>query len=244
MAAGARPSLPYRLNRVFNLVEGLSRPTRPLLGGMDWVWRVPFARIYHRDQRTPVATHRRIWGPLYRFDHHEPSNPPAEDSSGRSVLYLALALQTSGAEVFGDIGVARICPSFRAAWLVPRNAASLQDLRGTGAMLIGATPSIGSAEVTRELTQEWARAIYEDRPAGSSVCGVRYAGAHEEGDCLCIWDTSPPVDVVHSDAGIEDRALLDAAVFSRFLVAMDAIKLAVERLSHADCERCTEYGGF
>ena len=219
------------------MVRPLERPTRPLVGGLVQPWQVPWVRIYHRDRHTPSGTWRRIWGPTHRFDHHDPTDP--------SVIYLAKALRSCGAEVFADRGVARVCPSYRAAWIVPESRADLQDLQGSGAMLLGALPGLGSGEQPLALTQEWARAIYEDRPARLTVCGVHYTGAHEEGECACVWDTGPPVRLLASASrGVEDRPLLDPGVFPIFFKAMDEVGLPVERIPSGACIPCMDNAGF
>jgi len=148
-------------------------------------------------------------------------------------------LRTAGAEKFGDLGEAILCPSFRVAWISPTLPAALQDIRGAGAMAIGALPLLGSGSVMRAESQVWARAIYEDRPAGSDVAGIRYTAAHDGGDNLCAWDTAPPISITRSPGGrIRDRALLDPEIYSRFLIAMDELRIAVSRVTAADCAHC------
>jgi hypothetical protein len=40
-------------------------------------------------------------------------------------------------------------------------------------MAIGALPALGDGNEARSLTQQWARAIYEDQPAGPEITGMR-----------------------------------------------------------------------
>jgi hypothetical protein len=202
-------------------------------------------RIYHRDKHTPFPTFRRTYGPLKRFDHHRPVWPPAEDPDGRSVIYAASELQTAGAEVFGEFGNARVCPSYRVARIVPGAIAELLDLTGAGAMWAGTRPSLGSGDIPYDLSQAWARAIYEDRPASPEVCGIHYTGSHEEGECLCLWDTGPSIYVERNAAGVAfDDALLDSRVFSIFLTAMTKLPITVERVAFDECISCLDNAGF
>jgi hypothetical protein len=49
----------------------------------------------------------------------------------------------------------------------------MYDLDAKGAaMAIGALPSLGNGNEPRSLTQQWARAIYDEKPAGSAVTGT------------------------------------------------------------------------
>ena len=52
-------------------------------------------------------------------------------------------------------------------------------------MAIGALPSLCDGNERRSLTQQWARAIYEDEPAGPDVAGIHYRSAynHRRGAC-------------------------------------------------------------
>jgi hypothetical protein len=74
-------------------------------------------------------------------------------------------LATSACEVFGDAGIAAICPSYRVAIIAPTSTRAMFNLAAKGAaMAIGALPALGDGNEARALTQQWARAIYEDNP--------------------------------------------------------------------------------
>ncbi len=74
------------------------------------------------------------------------------------------------------------------------------DLTQAGAaQAIGALPSLAIGNEPRPLTQEWARAIYVDQPAGPDVTGIRYRMAYNFGSSLALWDCDDGVEIV-SDA--------------------------------------------
>lgn len=219
------------------MVRHLPAPVRPLAGGNDWTWHPQerWVRIYHRDDRTPSAATPRPFGPLLRFDHHTPPfAAPAVCPDGRTVVYAARTLRTSGGEVFGDAGEATVCPHLRAAVVRPARATVVQDVQANGSMLIGALPALGTADVPRTETQAWARAVYEDRPASPLVAGIRWSGAHDEGPCVALWDTAPGFVVV------QDVPLLAPAVFRRFIVAMRELDIEVAVVPADGCVRCRD----
>jgi hypothetical protein len=219
------------------LVKHLKPPVRPLKGGNTWAWdpNERWVRIYHRDDLLPSGDTQRAFGPRDRFDHHTPPpTAPAIDPDGRKVLYAAKTLRTSGGEVFGDVGEATICPHYYAAAIRPARRIIVQDVQGNGSMLIGALPALGSADIDRVETQAWARAIYEDRPASRDVTGVRYTGAHDEGPCVALWETSPPLVVV------EDLPLCDPGLFRRFATAMSELKIQSYVVASSGCRRCRD----
>jgi hypothetical protein len=126
---------------------------------------------------------------LSRFDHHLPATPPEIDSAGRRVLYVGSDLATSACEVFGEAGIAAVCPRYRVSIVEPARPLTLFNLaRAGGAMAIGALPALSTGNERRALTQEWARAIFEDQPAGPAVRGVRYRSAYNDGISIALWD--------------------------------------------------------
>ena len=221
------------------MVAGLEEPKRPLRGGITWSWAPtdrPWVRLYHRGPRCPEATFARSFGPLHRFDHHVPGE------GNRRVIYLAERLSTAAFEVWADLGVAQICPSVRAALLSPTEEVVAQNLRGQGAIMVGARPSLGSGGEPRALTQAWARAIYEDRPGGPRVAGVRYSSAHDESPCLALWDSGPALRVAENRGRNQDFPVVHPSLWPRLLVALARIQLPAERIDRGECPRCLEQG--
>jgi len=157
------------------------------------------------------------------------------------VLYVGQDLATSACEVFGAAGEARLCPAWRVALLRPTRQHTLFDLTAPGAaMAIGALPSLADGPYARELTQQWARAIYEDDPTGRHVDGVRYRSAYNGGLALALWDTLGKVAVVSDADRVEqDFRLTHPEVVDRLEAALVARHIVVTRVVSADCPRCS-----
>ena len=112
------------------MVRALGPPSRPLPKTGDktvWWWNPPQAsarwwwcRVYHQGKYTPDGVTFRQYGPAARFDHHHPADPPVIDTTGRRILYVGEDLATSACEVFGDAGIAAICPNYRVAIIAQR----------------------------------------------------------------------------------------------------------------------------
>jgi hypothetical protein len=101
-------------------------------------------------------------------------------------------------------------------------------------MAIGALPSLADGNEPRRLTQQWARSIFEDRPAGPGVCGVRYRTAYNFGYSLALWDCDDSVDVVRDSAGrAQDLPLQDRRVLRRLQVEMRKRRIAVTTIEEA-----------
>jgi hypothetical protein len=85
--------------------------------------------------------------------------------------------------------------------------------KGT-AMAIGALPALDDGNEARSLTQQWARAIYEDQPAGPEITGIHYRSGYNSGQALALWDCDADVEVVR-DGGDhpQDIALDDPRIF-------------------------------
>jgi len=194
-----------------------------------------FWRIYHQDKFTPNATHRRLFGPLGRFDHHTaPTAAPADDPAGRTVAYAAERLTTAAVEVFDGPGEALICPNYRAAVVRLTASASFQDLRGEGSLEIGALAALGTGDVPRERSQLWARAIYEQRP----VAGVVWAGAHDYGPCIVLWERAAALEVV-VDGGVQQDFVLEGPELYPILeVDLPRLSIPVQQIRAADCKLC------
>lgn len=197
-------------------------------------------RIYHQDLFSPTGLGRRTFGPLERFDHHTPPYAaPTVDPEGRSVLYLGFNVGVCGAEVFGDPREAAICAFYRAVVALPTSPVTLQELVGPPVMAIGAVIGLGTGDVARPDSQGWARAIYEDHPAGLPVEGVHYRAAHDGGEAVAIWDRAPDLVVAqHPEGMVADVALTYPPVWRRFLVEMHRRNILVRRVEAASCTRC------
>jgi len=219
-------------------------PSAPAGGGLTWTGQplsVPrglwgWCRIYHRSARTSRAETFRSFGPLMRFDHHTP--PPgasAEDPGRRSVLYLAENLTAAACEVFGEAGVAALCPQWRVGIIEPVRPLRLLDLEPEGtAMRIGALPALAQG---RCVPRAWARAIAEDRPAGDEVSGIRYRTAYSAGIALALWDCDDAVRTVGPDIPA-DLPLIDPRILARLRVGLAPLHLPVSPIGAGECPRC------
>lgn len=234
------------------MVIPLGGPRRPLTGdALTWTWEPAptpqdawgWCRIYHRSSRTPRAETFRSFGPLARFDHHTPDpDSPGDDPGGRAVLYIAENLTAAACEVFGQAGVAALCPQWRVGIVAPDRALRVLDLvREGAAMRIGALPALAQGDVPRALSQQWARAIAEDRPAGDEVTGIRYRTAYAAGIALALWDCEDAVHTV-GPAGVADLPLTDPRILARLRVGLAPLHLPVSVIGAGDCVRCVHDG--
>jgi hypothetical protein len=224
----------------------LKSPERPLKNGRIVDWEPGDAaryRLYHCDSQTPNALHRRRWGPLHRFDHHLPhaSGKAQECPLGRAVTYLGEDRKTAGAEVFWDSGnTARVCPRHRLAQLRPLATVRLLDLTDDGTDEIGALPVLCTGDSTdSDLTQEWARAIYEDL----GVDGILYPGAHQLGICTVLFEHAAELEVVVDDGVQVDLPLQDGRVWDRFRSEyVLSSRRRVVPIDSSGCPHCNELG--
>jgi hypothetical protein len=125
----------------------------------------------------------RSYGPLpsARFDPHP---EPAGNRSGELVLYAAATLLTALAERFQhNRAIRRDDPTspIAYAWR-PIRTLTLIDLRGPGAVALGAAQAIGSYR--KDITRRWARAL---RTAWPTADGILYSSAMTGQDCLALW---------------------------------------------------------
>jgi len=116
---------------------------------------------------------------------------------------------------------------------------SVSSSATTAAMAIGALPSLADGPYPRQLTQAWARAVYEDDPTGQHVDGIRYRSAYNSGLALALWDSEGHVVVVQDAAGTkQDFALRHPQMLGRLEAAMAARQIMITLLDPADCPQC------
>lgn len=162
------------------------------------------------------------------------------DESGRRILYVGEDLATSASEVFGEAGIAAICPRYRVSIIAPTREVALFDFARRGvALAIGALPALADGDYERSLTQQWARAIYEDGPAGPDVRGMRYRSAYNFGYSLALWDCDDSVAIVRDTRDRpQDLRLDDPRVLSRLRVQLHKRRINVIPVSEKDCAEC------
>ncbi|NGP09309.1 RES family NAD+ phosphorylase [Rhodococcus sp. 14C212] len=195
--------------------------------------------MYHQDRFTPNGITFRRFGPLARFDHYTP-NPPAMDPDGRAVLYMAVDLATSACEVFGEAGVAALCPHWRVTQVEPVRDITTYDLTTPGAaMEIGALPALAADHEHRGLTQQWARAIYEDQPATTKVDGIRYRTAYNDDHALALWDCENAITIALDRSGrLRDLSLIHPHIHPRLLAALVPRHITVTDTDEDHCPNC------
>jgi hypothetical protein len=196
--------------------------------------------VWHPQPEREKATDRRGYGPLgyCRFDPHQPdrAGKPRIDPSGRSAIYLARELGTALAEVYGDVpSMIDICPRERAAVVAPAGRALLGDLTGPGLMRVGAYVSLSAAAGPRRLSQEWARAIHDDQPW---VCGLHYLSAHDNGECVVLWERAPPLDLVGRAGLVLDLKLQHPALWPTVRARLAERGRSVRAVE--SCPRCLD----
>jgi hypothetical protein len=235
--------------------ERPATPERPLAGGAVWSWATdfPLVRIYHADARTPEPERPRQFGPVARFDPHQ-VEPPALDPEGRTALYVAAAIETSVCETIGRRpGLFEVCPQWRLAFLCPVGVAvALQDLVARSASELGAPDDLGDGPWAKADTQRWARAIYDDRPAGHAVAGIRYwsrrhrrqAEGTRAGMNSVVWDTAPALQRVPGGTSPEAATGQVALhrIWPRVLDALSGTAATAAQIVRADCGKCRDQG--
>ena len=142
--------------------------------------------------------------------------------------------------MFGEAGIAAICPRYRVSIVTPTVPLPLFDLASRGAALaIGALPTLADGNEPRALTQQWARGIFEDRPAGADICGVRYRTAYNFGYSLALWDCDDSVAIARDCAGhVQDLPLDDPHILRRPQVQMRKRRIAVTTVTEDECAIC------
>jgi hypothetical protein len=162
------------------------------------------------------------------------------DPDGRAVLYLAVDLATSACEVFGEAGVAALCPHWRITQVRPVRDIVTYDLTTPGAALaIGALPALAAGNEHHGLTQQWTRAIYEDQPAATKVDGLRYRTAYNDDHALALWDCDNAITVAHDRTGQPlDLPLTHPRIHPRLLAALIPRHITVTHTDQTHCPNC------
>ena len=106
-------------------------------------------------------------------------------------------------------------------------------------MAIGALPALSDGNEARSLTQQWARAIYEDQPARPETTGIHYRSGYNSGESLARWDCDADVEVVHDDGGRrQDMTLADPRILLRLGVELRWRQITVTTVPCSDCNEC------
>ena len=233
----------------------LGPPKRPLKGGIRRIWDPgddpAWFRIYHHDYQNPTPLHRRTFGPISRFDHHQrdAAGNPREDPDQRSVIYLGRMRGSAAVEVFWDqpsnpgdpsgLHIARVCPRHQIAQLRPTGKIELLSLLDGDADDIGALPELSTGPTdTHRLAQDWAQAVYEDL----NLCGIWYPGAHNLGECIVLWDNSPALEVVVDSGRDRDESLHTLGVWEPMVEEYSTRMRSMVQIAPDECPRCRGLG--
>jgi hypothetical protein len=107
-------------------------------------------------------------------------------------------------------------------------------------MSIGALPTLSDGALPRSLTQEWARAIYEDHPLGVPAGGIRYRSAYNAGIALALWDSTGKIRVLVDGSGTDaDVPLNHPGMLIRLKSLLMDRRIVVRTIARVDCPRCT-----
>jgi hypothetical protein len=115
----------------------------------------------------------------------------------------------------------------------------LVDLRGPGAMAVGALQALATGNEDRELTQEWALAIFEDGPGGADVQGIIYPGAHDGGDCIALWAGAGALEVVQSPLGHVMDMRLKGETLDQLAIDMTNLQITTKIIRGQRCTTCS-----
>lgn len=100
-------------------------------------------------------------------------------------------------------------------------------------------PALGDGNEARSLTQQWARAIYEDQPAGPEITGIHYRSGYNSGQALALWDCEGGLEVVHDDGGHrQDIALDDPRILARLQVQLRRRQISITTVPSSECNEC------
>jgi hypothetical protein len=126
------------------------------------------------------------------------------------------------------------------AIIAPTTTLAMFNLVAKGAaMAIGALPALGDGNEPRSLTQHWARAIYEDKPAGPEIAGIHYQSGYNSGEALVLWDCDGDVEVVRDRHGHQqDIALDDPRILPRLQVQLRRRQINVTTVTSSECNEC------
>ncbi|WP_235214972.1 RES domain-containing protein [Rhodococcus opacus] len=185
-----------------------------------------------RDHLPPI----RATGPLRPPHPHPTGDGPGRARGavpGRGPRHQCL-------RVFGEAGVAALCPHWRITQVRPVRDIVTYDLTTPGALLaIGALPALAAGNEHRGLTQQWARAIYEDQPSATKVDGIHYRTAYNDDHALALWDCDNAITVAHDRTGqLLDLPLTHPRIHPRLLAALIPRHITITPTDETHCPNC------
>jgi RES domain len=171
-------------------------------------------RIFNPASRykTQASTYR-YFGPLLRFDHHQPlTKEEAAKFKGkkdplRGITYWGFTLSCCLVELFGDPKIVEF-KDYEVAIAIVEQPLLLLDIRDQGAMAAGSVAALGSV-ADRSVSQAWSRYFYEQTDIYQKVDGILYSNAHNGEKAIALYERSEPII---SNAKIQTRSLKDRSI--------------------------------
>lgn len=173
-------------------------------------------RIFNPTSRykTQASTYR-YFGPLLRFDHHQPLTKEevgkltlkGKEDPERGITYWGFTLSCCLVELFGDTKIVEF-KDYEVAIATLEQPLLLLDIRDKGAMAAGSVAALGSV-ADRFVSQAWSRYFYEQIDIYQKVDGILYSNAHNGEKAIALYERSEPII---SNAKIQTRPLKDRSI--------------------------------
>jgi hypothetical protein len=171
-------------------------------------------RIFNPASRykTQASTYR-YFGPLLRFDHHQPLTKQevgkfkGKEDPLRGITYWGFTLSCCLVELFGDTKIVEF-KDYEVAIATLEQPLLLLDIRDKGAMAAGSVAALGSVG-DRLVSQAWSRYFYEQIDIYQKVDGILYSNAHNGEKAVALYERSEPII---SNAKIKTRPLKDRSI--------------------------------
>jgi hypothetical protein len=179
-------------------------------------------RIFNPASRykTQASTYR-YFGPLLRFDHHQPltkkeaakltlkgtASHKGKQDPNRGITYWGFTLSCCLVELFGDTKIVEF-KDYDVAIAIIEQPLLLLDIRDKGAMAAGSVAALGSV-ADRLVSQAWSRYFYLETDIYQKVDGILYSNAHNGEKAIALYERSEPII---SNALIKTRPLKDRSI--------------------------------
>ena len=171
-------------------------------------------RIFNPASRykTQASTYR-YFGPLLRFDHHQPLTKEeavklnGKEDPNRGITYWGFTLSCCLVELFGDPKIVEF-KDYEVAIATLEQPLLLLDIRDQGAMAAGSVAALGSV-ADRLVSQAWSRYFYLETDIYQKVDGILYSNAHNGEKAVALYERSEPIIL---NAKIQTRPLKDRSI--------------------------------
>ena len=171
-------------------------------------------RIFNPASRykTQASTYR-YFGPLLRFDHHQPLTKEeavkfnGKEDPTRGITYWGFTLSCCLVELFGDPKIVEF-KDYEVAIATLEQPLLLLDIRDQGAMAAGSVAALGSV-ADRLVSQAWSRYFYLETDIYQKVDGILYSNAHNGEKAVALYERSEPIIL---NAKIQTRPLKDRSI--------------------------------